>query len=64
MPPPGRLTCARELKKGVSAARGLSEAELVRACEHAAKDAILARRMSVETSELAAALMQRRAAQA
>ena len=50
-------------KKVVSASKGLSQAELVRACEHAAKDAILARRTSVETSELVAALMQRRAAQ-
>jgi SpoVK/Ycf46/Vps4 family AAA+-type ATPase len=51
-------------KKVLSAAKGLSQAELVRACEHAAKDAILARRTSVDDSELVAALVQRRAAQA
>jgi ATP-dependent 26S proteasome regulatory subunit len=51
-------------KKVLSAAAGLSHAELARACEHAAKDAILARRTTVETSELVAALMQRRSAQA
>jgi SpoVK/Ycf46/Vps4 family AAA+-type ATPase len=51
-------------KKVLSATKGLSHAELARACEHAAKDAILARRTTVETSELVAALMQRRSAQA
>jgi len=51
-------------KKVLSAAAGLSHAELARACEHAAKDAILARRTTVETSELVAALIQRRSAQA
>ena len=50
--------------KVLSATKGLSHAELARACEHAAKDAILARRTTVETSELVAALMQRRSAQA
>jgi AAA+ superfamily predicted ATPase len=50
-------------KKVLSAAKGLSHAELARACEHAAKDAILARRTTVETSELIAALTQRRSAQ-
>lgn len=51
-------------KKVLSAAAGLSHAELARACEHAAKDAILARRTTVETSDLVAALIQRRSAQA
>jgi len=39
-------------KKVLSAAAGLSHAELARACEHAAKDAILTERTTVETSEM------------
>lgn len=48
----------------VDAAAGLSHADLTRACEHAAKNAILAHRTRVETNELLEALcQQRRAAQ-
>lgn len=46
----------------VEAAHDLSHAELVRACEAAAKKAILARRRRVSTAEVLAALADRRAA--
>ncbi len=46
-----------------AAAEGLSHAEVVRACEQAAKNAILAHRTTIDTSGLAEALTERRAAQ-
>ena len=46
-----------------AAAEGLSHAEVVRACEQAAKNAILAHRTTIDTSVLAEALTERRAAQ-
>ncbi|MBI4862485.1 MAG: hypothetical protein HY815_19825 [Candidatus Riflebacteria bacterium] len=48
--------------EAVAAAAGLSHADLTRACEHAAKKAILAHRTRVETSELVEALNEQRAA--
>jgi ATP-dependent 26S proteasome regulatory subunit len=45
-------------------AAGLSHADLARVCEVAAKNAILARRTHVETTELVHALKERRAAHA
>lgn len=47
----------------IQAAEGLSHGELTRACEHAAKDAILAHRKRVSTQDLVGALNERRAAQ-
>jgi SpoVK/Ycf46/Vps4 family AAA+-type ATPase len=44
----------------VAAAQGLSHADLTRACENAAKDAILANRLSVGTTALVRALKDRR----
>jgi len=49
--------------KVLGATEGLSHADLARACEHAAKKAILAHRTRVETTELVEALSERRAAQ-
>lgn len=49
--------------EAVAAAHGLSHGELARACEHAAKDAILAHRRRVSTQDLIAALEERRTAQ-
>jgi len=49
--------------EAVAAAQGLSHGELARACEHAAKDAILAHRRRVSTQDLIAALQERRTAQ-
>jgi len=46
------------------AANGLSQAEIARASEEAAKEAILAEQMTVDTSELKTQLEARRAAQA
>ncbi len=46
----------------LDAAEGLSHADLTRACEQAAKNAILAHRKRVETSELVEAVRERRAA--
>lgn len=48
----------------LSASEGLSHADLARACEHAAKNAILANRRNVETAEILDALEERRSAQA
>ncbi len=45
------------------AAEGLSHAEVVRACEQAAKNAILTHRTTIDTGALAEALTERRAAQ-
>ena len=47
----------------LGATDGLSHADLTRACEHAAKRAILARKATVETNELVEALSERRASQ-
>jgi SpoVK/Ycf46/Vps4 family AAA+-type ATPase len=44
----------------VAAAKGLSHAELTRACEHAAKDALLGETTVIETAGLVAALDERR----
>lgn len=52
-----------EWSEVLSATEGLSHADLTRACEHAAKKAILAHRTRVETAELVEALQERRAAQ-
>ena len=51
-------------KTVLDAAEGLSQAELTKACEHVAKNAIMARRMSVTSTELASALKERQSAQA
>ncbi len=40
----------------LDAAEGLSQAELTKACEHAAKNAILARRTQVKTAEVVASM--------
>lgn len=45
----------------LAASAGLSQGELVRACEQAAKDAILDHRARVDTEELRSALLARRA---
>lgn len=50
-------------KSVLDAAQGLSQAELTKACEHAAKNAIMARRTSVTTTELVNALRERHSAQ-
>lgn len=47
----------------VGAAEGLSHADITRACENAAKNAILGRRTAVETGELVDALKERRSTQ-
>jgi SpoVK/Ycf46/Vps4 family AAA+-type ATPase len=46
----------------VQAAHGLSHGDVVRACEHAAKNAILAKTTKIETEGLVAALADRRVA--
>jgi SpoVK/Ycf46/Vps4 family AAA+-type ATPase len=48
-----------EWAKVLEATGGLSHADLVRACEHAAKKAILGHRTSVESSEMTEALKER-----
>ncbi|NOT25166.1 MAG: AAA family ATPase [Acidobacteria bacterium] len=50
-------------KAVLDAAEGLSHGELSKACEHAAKNAILGRRMEVKTAEVVEALKERRSAQ-
>ncbi len=55
-------TTGLEWPKVVHAATGLSHADIARACEDAAKDAILAHRARIETRELVRALTERRAA--
>lgn len=47
-------------KKALSASRGLSHAEVVRSCEDAAKDVVLAGRKTVSTADLIAAFKRRR----
>jgi len=49
-------------EKVLQATEGLSHADLTRACEQAAKNAILAHRTNIETAELIEALKERRAA--
>lgn len=51
-------------KTVLDAAHGLSHAELARACEHAAKNAIMARRTTLTTAEIVTALKERKSAQA
>jgi ATP-dependent 26S proteasome regulatory subunit len=64
----GRLSLLKtdkvDWQRVLEAAEGLSHAELTRACEHAAKNAILSRRTRVDTSEVVEALAERRAAHA
>jgi len=55
-------TTGLDWPKVVHAATGLSHADIARACEHGAKEAILAHRTSVETKELLRALSERRTA--
>jgi SpoVK/Ycf46/Vps4 family AAA+-type ATPase len=52
-----------EWPKAVEAAEGLSHSDLTRACEHAAKNAILQHHTRIETHELVEALNERRSAQ-
>jgi len=56
-------TSGVEWAKVVDAAKGLSHAELSRASEHAAKNAILAHRRHVSTEEVVEAVTERRATQ-
>ncbi len=53
-------TSGLDWSKVLAAAEGLSHADLTRACEHAAKNAILADRLNVETNEFLEALEERR----
>jgi SpoVK/Ycf46/Vps4 family AAA+-type ATPase len=46
--------------KAVEAAKGLSHSDLTRACEHAAKNAILQHHTRIDTAELVEALTERR----
>ena len=55
-------TSAVEWKTASKASESLSHAEIVRACEQAAKDAILRGSLSIHTESLASALDERRAA--
>jgi len=48
-------------QRAIEAARGLSYAEIVRACEEASKEAVLADRREVSTDPLVHALEERRA---
>ncbi len=45
--------------EAVGAVEGLSHADITRACENAAKDAILANRLSIDTGALVRALKDR-----
>jgi AAA+ superfamily predicted ATPase len=49
-----------EWQNVLEAAEGLSHSDLTRACEHAAKNAILQHQTRIETSELIEALTERR----
>jgi SpoVK/Ycf46/Vps4 family AAA+-type ATPase len=51
-----------EWPKVQGAAEGLSHADIVRACEHVAKNALLSHRTNVDTPELVDALTDRHAA--
>jgi len=55
-------TARVDWSKALRAAESLSHADLARACEHVAKNAILAHRRNVETDELVDALAERQAA--
>ncbi len=46
--------------KAIGASEGLSHSDLTRACEHAAKNAILQKHIRINTSELVEALIERR----
>jgi SpoVK/Ycf46/Vps4 family AAA+-type ATPase len=48
--------------EALGASKGLSHSDLTRACEHAAKNAILQHHTRIDTAELMAALIERRAA--
>jgi hypothetical protein len=50
-------------KAVVGGAKGLSHSDVARACENAAKDAILAHKLKIETDALVRALSDRRAVQ-
>jgi SpoVK/Ycf46/Vps4 family AAA+-type ATPase len=54
-------TSALEWSKAVEAAKGLNHSDITRACEHAAKNAILQRHTRINTAELVEALVERRA---
>lgn len=47
--------------EALDAAKGLSHSDITRACEHAAKNAILQHRTRIDTAELVEALIERRA---
>jgi ATP-dependent 26S proteasome regulatory subunit len=49
-----------EWSKVLDVAEGMSHSDLTRACEHAAKNAILQHRTSIETRELVEAMSERR----
>jgi SpoVK/Ycf46/Vps4 family AAA+-type ATPase len=57
------MSARLDWNEAVAAAHGLSHGELARACEHAAKDAILAHQRYVSTQALIEALQERRTAQ-
>ncbi|GER07157.1 hypothetical protein JCM17843_14670 [Kordiimonadales bacterium JCM 17843] len=48
--------------EALDAAKGLSHSDITRACEHAAKNAILQHHTRIDTAELVEALIERRAA--
>jgi SpoVK/Ycf46/Vps4 family AAA+-type ATPase len=54
-------TSGIDWRKALDAAKGLSHSDLTRACEHAAKNAILQHRTEIDTAELVEALIERRA---
>lgn len=53
-------TSKLDWQAAITAAEGLSHADITRACEHAAKNAILSQTTRVETPSLVAALVERR----
>jgi AAA+ superfamily predicted ATPase len=53
-------TSAVQWSNVLEAAEGLNHSDVARACEHAAKNAILQHRTSIDTSELIEALTERR----
>jgi SpoVK/Ycf46/Vps4 family AAA+-type ATPase len=52
---------AVDWSKAVEAAKGLSHSDITRACEHAAKNAILQHHTRIDTAELVEAFVERRA---
>ena len=54
-------TSRMDWSKALDAAKGLSHSDLTRACEHAAKNAILQHHTRIDTAELVEALIERRA---